>query len=135
MQISSAIRLSSSTQEAVVESAGILQHVQVPRRTDGQGLAINGGEFLMLALAACYTNDLYREARRLGVEIESVDVEASAEFEGIGLAAHSIVYSARVKSSASAAAIAALLRGTDDVAEVQNTLRAGSAVTLTPWDA
>jgi uncharacterized OsmC-like protein len=84
----------------------------------------------MLALATCYCNDLYREAERLGVPIESVEVEASAEFPGIGLAATNIKYRAMVSSSASSSAVAQLLRETDAVAEIHNTVRAGLPVEL-----
>jgi uncharacterized OsmC-like protein len=84
----------------------------------------------MLALATCYCNDLYREAARLGVHVESVEVEASAEFPGIGLAATNIAYRARVSSSASAEEISELLQVTDAVAEIHNTVRSGVSVTL-----
>lgn len=84
----------------------------------------------MLALATCYCNDLYREAATLGLSIESVEVQASAEFPGIGLAATDIRYRARVASPASASDIAELLRVTDAVAEVHNTVRSGVPVTL-----
>ncbi len=82
----------------------------------------------MLALATCYCNDLYREAASLGVHLERVKVEASAEFPGIGLAANNITYYAEVSSPASEHEIAKLLRQTDAVAEVHNTLRAGVQV-------
>ena len=84
----------------------------------------------MLALATCYCNDLYREAERLDLAIDGVEVEASAEFPGIGLAAMNISYRATVSSSASSAALAQLLRETDAVAEIHNTLRAGVPVEL-----
>ena len=77
----------------------------------------------MLALATCYCNDLYREAARLGVRLEQVEVEASADFPGIGLVATNITYHAKVSSPASEAEIAELLRQTDAVAEVHNTVR------------
>lgn len=102
----------------------------IPPKTTGRGSAVNGGEFLMLALATCYCNDLYREAERLGIPIENVEVEASAEFAGVGLAASNIRYRAKVTSSAPASTISELLRQTDAVAEVHNTLRAGAAVEL-----
>lgn len=103
------------------------------RRWTPRGVIINGGEFLMLALATCYCNDLYREAARLGVGVDFVEVEASAYFEGVGLAANNIRYRARVLSNASDAEVARLLRETDAVAEIHNTLRAGAAVVLEPW--
>jgi len=84
----------------------------------------------MLALATCYCNDLFREAERLGIAVEVAEVEASAEFPGIGLAATNIRYRARIESLASQADIARLLRETDAVAEVHNTIRAGARVEL-----
>lgn len=90
---------------------------------------MNGGEFLMLALATCYCNDLYREAQRLGIAIDGAQVQASAEFAGVGLAASDICYTASISSSASTDDIARLLRETDVVAEVHNTIRAGVPVT------
>ena len=84
----------------------------------------------MLALATCYCNDLFREAERLGIAIDGVQVEATAEFDGVGLAARDIRYRARVDSPAAQDQIAELLRQTDAVAEIHNTLRAGSQVRL-----
>ena len=117
-----------------VTTAGHTQDIPIAAKAGGFGSAVNGGEFLMLALATCYCNDLYREAARLNVAIDSVEVEAHADFEGVGLAATNIAYRARVVSSASEAEIEALLRQTDAVAEVHNTVRAGASVSLRHWD-
>jgi organic hydroperoxide reductase OsmC/OhrA len=130
VKISAVVRNASATHEVVVSTAGVQQRIAVPAKATGKGSAINGGEFLMLALATCYCNDLYREAARLGFAVESVEVEATAEFPGVGLAATNIKYKAKVLSSASAAEITELLRQTDAVAEVHNTVRSGVAVTL-----
>ncbi|OHE89646.1 MAG: hypothetical protein A2213_03410 [Lysobacterales bacterium RIFOXYA1_FULL_68_6] len=59
-----------------------------------------------------------------------MEVEATAHFPGVGLAASDIRYRARVVSAADPAAIATLLRHTDAVAEVHNTLRSGQPVVL-----
>jgi len=130
VKISAVVRNASATHEVVVSTAGVQQRIAVPTKATGKGSAINGGEFLVLALATCYCNDLYREAARLGFAVESVEVEATAEFPGVGLAATNIKYKAKVLSSASAAEITELLRQTDAVAEVHNTVRSGAAVTL-----
>jgi uncharacterized OsmC-like protein len=95
---------------------------------------VSGGEFLMLALATCYCNDLYREAGRLGLQLDGVEVEASATFEGEGLAARDVRYRAWVDSPEPRTAIHALLVATDAIAEVHNTLRAGVEVTRTTSD-
>ena len=114
-----------------VSSDDSVKTLQIAPGVAGVGSSINGGEFLLLAVATCYCNDLYREAIRLGISIDSVEVEASAEFEGVGLAATNIRYRAKVASSCSDADIARLLKETDAVAEIHNTLRAGATVQLT----
>lgn len=127
------IALVDSAPEAhrvAVETDGSRQSLAVPPKASAPGSGVNGGEFLMLALATCYCNDLYREARRLGIALDGVRVEASADFAGIGLAASNVRYRAAVRSPAPAADIARLLAETDAVAEVHNTLRAGCAVVL-----
>ena len=66
----------------------------------------------------------------MGIAVDGVEVEATALFPGIGLAATDIRYRVRVDSPADAATVANLIRHTDAVAEVHNTLRAGVPVTL-----
>ena len=130
MKISAVVRNSASMHEVSMSTAGAEKSLAVPAKSNHLGSAINGGEFLMLALATCYCNDLYREAERLGISVEGVEVEASAEFAGVGLAATNVRYAAKVSSSASAESVVRLLRETDAVAEVHNTLRKGAEVTL-----
>ena len=130
MEISATVKNSPSKHEVEVRTDSATRALAIPPKPTGNGSAVNGGEFLMLALATCYCNDLYREATRLGIPLDGVEVEASAEFAGVGLAAANIRYRASVTSSAPHSAIADLLRQTDAVAEIHNTLRAGVAVEL-----
>lgn len=102
----------------------------IPAKSSGAGSSVNGAELLMLALATCYCNDLYREAARMGVPGDGVEVGATADFPGVGLAARNVRYRARVSSSADSTAINELLRQSDAAAEVHNTLRYGASVTL-----
>ncbi len=129
MEISASITNSPGHHRVVVRTGDAEHEVSVAPKSTG-GSATNGGEFLMLALATCYCNDLYREAARLGLTLEEVRVEAVAEFPGIGLAASDVRYRASIRSSASPEEIARLLRETDAVAEVHNTLRRGAQVQL-----
>lgn len=128
MEISAVVSNTPVGHTVAVRTERTSQYLSIPPKASGQGLGVNGGEFLMLALATCYCNDLYREAARLGIPIESVEVEATADFPGIGLAATNIRYRAQVSSPADAAIISDLLRQTDAVAEVHNTIRAGATV-------
>ena len=134
MQISAHIRNSAADHTVRVTTAGHDKPLLIAGRPGG-GSAVNGGEFLMLALATCYCNDLYREAARLQLTLTEVEVEASADFDGIGLAASNVTYRARIASPAAPELIEQLLRETDAVAEVHNTLRTGGAVTRVDWSA
>jgi organic hydroperoxide reductase OsmC/OhrA len=130
MLISALVQNLSSGHHVTVRTGDSSQPLVVAPKPTGRGSSVNGGEFLMLALATCFCNDLFREAERLGIPIDGAEVEASAEFNGVGLAAANVCYRARVHSSASAESIARLLRETDAVAEVHNTIRAGVPVQL-----
>jgi uncharacterized OsmC-like protein len=130
VEISAIVRNAPEAHEVVVRTDAAVRSLALPPKPSGRGSAVNGGELLMLALATCYCNDLYREAERLGIPIDGVEVEASARFEGVGLAAADIRYRARVSSPAPPEAIEELLRRTDAVSEVHNTVRAGVPVTF-----
>lgn len=132
MQISATVVNEPGQHSVSVRTGESWQSIPVPGKPVG-GSAVNGGEFLLLALATCYCNDLYREATGLDIELQRVEVEATATFSGIGLAASNVRYRAKVQSSASPESVARLLRETDAVAEVHNTLRIGVPVQLVAW--
>lgn len=129
MQISATVINSPGHHTASVRTGENRQSLTIPAK-DAGGSAVNGGELLMLALATCYCNDLYREAARLGIALQLVEVEAFATFERVGLAASDVRYRARVESTTSPESVAQLIRETDAVAEVHNTLRKGVPVQL-----
>jgi organic hydroperoxide reductase OsmC/OhrA len=108
------------------------QHsITIPSKPGGYGSSANGGELLFLALATCYCNDIYREAARRNIMVRNVDVEVSGEFDPApGSPAQNIVYTATVDAEASQAEILDLMRHTDTVAEIQNTLRRITGVRL-----
>jgi organic hydroperoxide reductase OsmC/OhrA len=106
------------------------QSIQIPARAEGYGSSVSGGELLFLALATCYCNDIYREAAKRGIQVERVEVQVDGDFEREGGAASNVTYRARVKADASKADILDLMRHTDTVAEIQNTLRAATPVAL-----
>jgi uncharacterized OsmC-like protein len=105
--------------------------ISIPAKTSGSGSSANGGELLFLALATCYCNDIYREAVRKNITVRSVQVEVSGDFDAVpGSCAENVTYSAIVEADASEEEILELMRYTDTVAEIQNTLRKGTRVTL-----
>ena len=130
MEISAVLRNSGGDQFVTVRTESNERPLSIPAKDSRLGSGVNCGELLMLALATCYCNDLYREAVRLGITLDAVEVEATASFPGIGLAATDIRYRAKVSSPADPATIADLLRQTDAVAEVHNTVRTRVPVVL-----
>jgi len=53
-----------------------------PTEAGGGGKGFNGGQLLYLAVAGCVSNDLFREATALGLELDSVRVTVDGDFAG-----------------------------------------------------
>ena len=104
--------------------------LSIAPKASGFGSSVNGGELLFLALATCYCNDIYREAAKRGIRVESVEVEVEGEFGAEGESARNVRYHAKIAAQAGEEAIRALAVETDRVAEIQNSLRAAIPVTL-----
>ncbi len=121
-----------SDQLRVVVGTGQREHrLHIQQKTDGRGLETNGGEFLCLALATCFCNDVYREAALRAIVVDRVDVRVTATFGNPGEPAQSLAYHARVAAQATEGEIRSLVEHTDRMSEVQNTLRGGFSVSLT----
>jgi uncharacterized OsmC-like protein len=101
-----------------------------PADGGGQDLGFNGGELLHLAVAGCVSNDLFREARTLGVRLTRVAITARGEFTGSPQVSGGIGYSVEVWGDAPATALRDLVARVDSIAEIPNSLRQGTAVRL-----
>lgn len=130
MEISARIHSSFGEHLATLTTDGQGQSLDLPATPSGSGIGVNGGELLFLALAICYGNDIYREAAKRDIEVERVEVDVHGEFGGPGEPGTNIRYSATVTANAPEADIVELMRHTDTVAEIHNTLRAGTRVEL-----
>jgi organic hydroperoxide reductase OsmC/OhrA len=104
--------------------------IVIAPRASGFGSSANGGELLFLALATCYCNDIYREAAKRGIEVEQVEVDVDGQFGAEGEPATHVTYRARVVAHATEAEIRQLMQHTDALAEIQNTLRVQTSITL-----
>ena len=96
----------------------------------GQGRGFNGGQLLLLALGACFTNDVFREADKRELEVLGVRVVVECDWADDPPRAQNVRYSVRVEAEAPEDEILELIQHVDEIAEVQNTLRAGNAVEL-----
>lgn len=131
MRISATVRNAPGHHEVTVTTEDSTTCLDIAARAQGRGSAVNGGELLATALATCLVNDLYREAAQRDLVVGAVRVTVESEFGGPGDPARSIRYSVHVESPEDPEAIAELVRVTDGLAEVHNTLRSGAAVELT----
>ena len=131
MNIRAQVENKKGVHRVTLSTGKSVSSIDIPPKPDGFGSSANGGELLFLALATCYCNDVYREAAKAGIEIESVEVEVCGEFGAVGEPARNVTYRARVRARGSSEEeVRQLLKHTDEVAEVQNTMRKGVAVCL-----
>ncbi len=130
MQISASILNTGSQNEVKVRTINATKQLLIPPKPEGNGSSINGGELLFLALATCFCNDIYREASKRQMQIRAVEVFVSGEFGEEGKPGFNIEYEAKVDCDATEEEINDLILYVDRVAEVHNTLRIGTPVTL-----
>lgn len=91
------------------------------------GPAANGGHLLHLSVALCVLNDTFREAERLGIELDGVAVEADGDFDDEWRST-GIAYSVMLESRASPEDLERLGAVVDEVAEIPRAVRAGARV-------
>lgn len=131
IEISAQLENRERHHQVMVRTNGMEQQVVIPAKANGSGSSINGGELLFLALATCYCNDLYREAAKRDIRVQQVEVSASGTFKPEpGSIAEGVRYDVTVQADIDEQTLLELIQHTDTVAEIQNTLRAGTPVIL-----
>ena len=101
-----------------------------PVEVGGGGLGFNGGQLLYLAIAGCISNDLYREASLRGLQLDSVRVSVDGDFTGSPAVSTPITYTVDISGQADTEALNDLVHHVDRIAEIPNSLRLGTTVTL-----
>ena len=132
MRINAEVRNQEGKHEVLLTTNDQSYSIPIPSKSTGFGSKANGGELLLLALATCYCNDIYREAEKRNIKVRSVEVTVEGEFLQ---SAQNVTYRARVSAEASEDEIKSLMLHTDQIAEIQNTLRSATTVTLTQIEA
>jgi uncharacterized OsmC-like protein len=115
---------------ALVGIDGATKEINIPVRSSGYGSSITGGELLLLSLATCFCNDLYREAAKRDIKISGVNVDVTGDFISEGEAGGNFQYKVEVKSDEPFDVIEDLITHTDQLAEIHQTLRTGVEITL-----
>ena len=101
-----------------------------PAPGGGGGRGFNGGQLLYLSIAACVSNDLYREAATMGIDLHRVAIEVAGDFPARGAGSGPIEVLVSLAANADDEAIDALIAEVDRVAEIPNTMRGTTPVTI-----
>src|SRR4029453_10633344 len=96
MNVNAKVTNSFGAHHITLATNGNAHSIVIPPKPSGFGSSANGGELLLLALATCYLNDIYREAAKRGIKIEQVEVEVDGQFGAEGDPATNITYRARI---------------------------------------
>jgi hypothetical protein len=104
----------------------VLQHVWTDEGVVAAPVT-NGAQVLHLSVALCVLNDTYREADRLGIQVDGVSVEADGSFDEEWRST-GMEYSVTIDSRSSAEDVNRLRAVVDEVAEIPRAIRAGAPV-------
>jgi putative redox protein len=96
----------------------------------GGGKGFSGGQLLNLAVAACVSNDLFRDAAKAGIRLTRVRATATSDYSGSPAVSGPIEYDVELEGDAPEDRLRALLEETDRIAEIPNSIRRGTEVRL-----
>jgi putative redox protein len=102
--------------------------VDRPAAAGGGGLGFNGGQLLYLSIAACWSNDLYREAATMGIELDGVEISVDGDFPARGAGSTAITVELTVRSSAPGERVRELIAEVERVAEIPRAIREGPPI-------
>src|ERR1700760_3424107 len=122
MKISATVKSELNQHEITVQTNDVAKEINIAPKTTGFGSSVNGAELLLLALATCFCNDIYREAAKQNITVTGVEVDFTGEFGADGEPGSNFSYTANVISNAPAEVINELIAHTDRIAEIHNTL-------------
>jgi uncharacterized OsmC-like protein len=94
-----------------------------PVASGGRGLGFNGGQLLYAAIAACVSNDLYREAATMGIRLSRVAITVDGTFPARGEPSTPITVDVELAGDAQEDRLTELLEIVDSVAEIPNSIR------------
>jgi uncharacterized OsmC-like protein len=106
--------------------------VDRPASAGGGGLGFSGGQLLYMAIGACWSNDLYREAATMGIELDGVEITVDGDFPARGEGSTPITVDVVVRSSAPEDRIRELIDEVERIAEIPRAIREGPPIQVRP---
>jgi putative redox protein len=113
---------------ALGEAKSFTLVVDRPAAVGGGGLGFNGGQLLYMSIAACWSNDLYREAATMGIELDGVEISVDGDFPGRGSGSTPVTVEVVVRSRAPEDRVRALIAEVERVAEIPRAIREGPPI-------
>lgn len=130
MKVAAHIKSELNVHEITVQTNESEKEITIAPKATGYGSSVNGAELLLLSLATCYCNDIYREANKRNIIVSGVEVKFDGDFGADGEPGSNFQYSVQLTSDAPKEVIDELIDATDKIAEIHTTLRKGIAITL-----
>jgi len=115
---------------AVLSSGPFSVLADRPAAAGGRGLGFSGGQLLYASIAACVSNDLYREAVTLGIGLTRVAIIVDGDFPARGKPSSPITVEVELDGDTSEARLDELLAIVDAVAEIPNSIRPTTPITI-----
>jgi putative redox protein len=101
-----------------------------PVSAGGRGLGFNGAQLMYASIAACVSNDLYREAATLGITLSRVAISVDGDFPARGKPSTPITVDVELEGDVSERQLNELLALVDSVAEIPNSIRPTTPITI-----
>lgn len=99
-----------------------------PAAAGGGGLGFNGGQLFYMSIAACWSNDLYREAATMGIELGGVELTVDGDFPTRGSGSTRVTVDLVVRSAAPEERIRALIDEVERIAEIPRAIRESPSI-------
>jgi uncharacterized OsmC-like protein len=117
---------------ALGQSGPFTLTVDRPAAAGGGGLGFSGGQLLYMAIAACWSNDLYREAATMGIELHGVEITVDGDFPARGEGSTPITVDVVVRSPAPEDRVRELIAEVERVAEIPRAISEGPPIEIRP---
>jgi putative redox protein len=115
---------------AVLSSGPYTVIADRPIAGGGRGLGFNGGQLMYASIAACVSNDLYREAATMGIHLTRVALTVDGDFPARGEPSTPITVDVELEGDADDARLAELLDLVDRIAEIPNSMRTTTPIEI-----